>query len=386
MTRLQLTTNKGYYPIQFRRKYKQPTASSVILLMPMRYKIFIFVLFFFPLPEAEYLFAQTHGTPPPVIRNLVFEGAGIRGLAYAGAVSALEEHHLLDSVQNVGGTSAGAITALMISLGYKSDEIYKIITGTKYKRFNKGCCFFIGGMIRLNSHFGWYRNQRFIKWLEQLVIDKTGTADVRFKDLDSLGLKNLVVTGTCLNHQRSVIFSKESFPDMRIVDAVAISMTIPLYFRAIFMDDKGNTYRNIRDKDSLHVMVDGGVLANYPIYLFDKPSGKSVSGRTADPHTLGFRIDSRAQILQDSIAINTLAPRKIEKLSDYVGALYNVTGETLNRYPLTKDDWRRTVSISSEGIGPRIKKLSFEERMALFNSGKKATEKYLNRLSRTRRK
>jgi NTE family protein len=195
-----------------------------------------------------------------------------------------------------------------------------------------------------------------------------------------MGLKNLVVTGTCLNHQRTVVFSEETFPNMRIVDAVAISMTIPLYFRAIFIDDKGKVYRNIYDRDSLHVMVDGGVLANYPIYLFDGYRQQLlITKHKADPHTLGFRIDSQAQIKQDSLQENTLAPRRIEKLSDYIGALYNVTGETLNRYPLTQEDWDRTISIPSKGIGPRIKKLSLKERLLLYNSGKEATRRYLDK-------
>ena len=43
--------------------------------------------------------------------NLVFEGAGIRGIAYCGALMELDEKGMLADIKRVGGTSSGAITA-----------------------------------------------------------------------------------------------------------------------------------------------------------------------------------------------------------------------------------------------------------------------------------
>src|SRR3954466_6095855 len=81
--------------------------------------------------------------------NLVFEGAGIRGLAYSGVIKQLEDHNIMPQIKKVGGTSAGAITALMISLGYDSKEIYEIISTTKFQKFNDGQFIFIGGFSRM---------------------------------------------------------------------------------------------------------------------------------------------------------------------------------------------------------------------------------------------
>lgn len=61
------------------------------------------------------------------------EGAGIRGLAYAGAIAGLESRHQLDRVQRIGGTSAGAITALLLVPGYRPDEIADPISNTNFK-------------------------------------------------------------------------------------------------------------------------------------------------------------------------------------------------------------------------------------------------------------
>lgn len=51
------------------------------------------------------------------IENIVFEGAGIRGIAYSGAINQLEQIGLLKNVKRVGGTSAGAITAMLLTFG-----------------------------------------------------------------------------------------------------------------------------------------------------------------------------------------------------------------------------------------------------------------------------
>lgn len=43
--------------------------------------------------------------PKPVIRNLVFEGAGIRGIAYCGAIQEMESKGMMNNIERAGGTS-----------------------------------------------------------------------------------------------------------------------------------------------------------------------------------------------------------------------------------------------------------------------------------------
>ena len=69
----------------------------------------------------------------PKYENIVFEGGGIMGLAYSGVLKQLEEHNMVKDFKKVGGTSAGAITATMLSLGYNSTEVYNIIANTKFQ-------------------------------------------------------------------------------------------------------------------------------------------------------------------------------------------------------------------------------------------------------------
>lgn len=315
--------------------------------------------------------AQNHS-----IKNLVFEGAGIRGIAYSGVIKELENRNILKNVQRVGGTSSGAITALLLSLGYSSDEITGIVESTPYKKFNDGRFFFFGGINRFQKYYGWYRGEQFEKWLSNLIKAKTGNENISFTQLKERGFKNLYVTGTCLNKQSLVIFSHENYPNMKVKDAVRISMSIPLYFEAIFIDESGKIIKHPKDKRELDVMVDGGFTANFPIKIFDstkyfEPAKPNIF--SSNPETIGFRIDRDEQIRNDD-TIRSLAPMEINSLKEYFGAFYNIIIENLNRQTLTREDWERTISISDGNVAPRVRRLSKTEVQTLIKNGSTAIQ------------
>jgi NTE family protein len=310
-------------------------------------------------------------------RNLVFEGAGIRGLAYAGAIQALEERNIMQQVEKVGGTSAGAIAALTISLGYNSKEIEAIIYNTKLQKFNDGKFFFIGGISRMNRNYGWYRGKAFTSWLENIIEAKTGNADITFRQLHDKKFKDLYVTGTRVNNQKLIVFSYETYPNMKIKDAVRISMSIPLYFEAVFIDSTGNVLNKKKAVRNYDIMVDGGFTGNFPIFIFDSTAMiDDLPTRFANSTTIGLRIDTPEQMLYDANH-QGLAPIPIHRFKSFVGAFYNYVIENLNRTTLSSSDWKRTVSISSGNIGPKIRKLSPEEKNMLIKNGYSAMQKFL---------
>lgn len=332
----------------------------------------IFILLFFILAHTTIKGQVTY-------ENLVFEGAGIRGLAYSGVIKQLEDHDIMPQIKKVGGTSAGAITAFMISLGYNSTEIYEIISTTKFQKFNDGQFIFIGGFSRMNSRYGWYRGGAFIKWLEKLIEEKTGDKDITFSQLLQKGYKELYITGTCLNKQKLLIFSAQTYPNMKIKDAVRISMSVPVYFEAVFIDQEGKVYKKPHAKENLDVVVDGGVIGNFPIFMFDSisnESGKLV--RIPNKKTIGVRIDSEVQIQNDSLA-QGLVKMPIYNMTDYLNAFYILILENLNRNTLTAEDWKRTISVGDTGISPRIKKLSGSQKQAFIDSGEKYTLEFLQK-------
>lgn len=222
-------------------------------------------------------------------RNLVMEGAGVKGFAYAGALQVLDSLGIVKDLQRVAGTSVGAIQASLLAVGYTPQEIIELTADIPLRRFNDGGWMLAGGIHRLKKQYGWYKGERIGKWIECLFAAKTGNGDISFGELHARGYKDLYITGTDLTYQCLRIFSHENYPQMRVKDAVRISLSIPLYYKAVLMDDDGKIYDKPNGRQ-LHVMVDGGVLSNYPVFIFD--STKYMQGGTGNafienPETLG---------------------------------------------------------------------------------------------------
>ena len=91
-------------------------------------------LLLFPLLAFQFVQAQSTAAT----KHLVFEGAGIRGIAYCGVVQEMESKQMMAAIEKVGGTSSGAIVALTIALGYSGKEIESIISQTNFKKLNDG--------------------------------------------------------------------------------------------------------------------------------------------------------------------------------------------------------------------------------------------------------
>jgi len=257
--------------------------------------------------------AQTPTLPPPY-RNLVMEGGGIRGIAYGGALLELEQRGVLAGLQRVGGTSAGAIQAALLAVGYSAQEIIDVVNATPVQRLNDGRLILFGGTRRLVKQYGWYRGDEFSAYLSELVGRKTQRPDLTLGELHALALaqpgrfRDLYTTGTNLTQQRVQVFSHETTPTMRVADAVRISMSIPLYFRAVLLDAENHVITGTpAPGQPVQVLVDGGLLANYPVDLFDYPrylpAGRAAApdarGHVFNPETLGLRLDRAEQIPLD---------------------------------------------------------------------------------------
>ncbi|WP_324674661.1 patatin-like phospholipase family protein [Hymenobacter sp. GOD-10R] len=324
-------------------------------------------------------------------RNLVMEGGGIRGIAYGGALQELEKRGVLAGIRRVGGTSAGAIQAALLAVGYSTTEIIDVVNHTPVQRLNDGRLIFFGGSTRLLKQYGWYRGDQFTKYMSELVGRKTGNPNLTLGQLHQLAQaghgRDLYVTGTNLTTQRTEVFSYETHPQLRIADAVRISMSIPLYFRAVLLDAHGNIVTKPAKNQPINVLVDGGLLANYPVDLFDHANYLPAqtlaawpgNSRIFNPETLGLRLDRAEQIAYDTASAGRqqLAPYTIRNFGGYIGALYTLAIENLN--PAQPDDWKRTVSISTLGFNPKIKRVSETQKQQLIESGKQGVQVFFTK-------
>ncbi len=320
-------------------------------------------------------------------RNLVLEGGGIRGLAYPGALQVLEEQGILDSIHNVAGSSAGAIAGIMIALNYSSHEIDSVLHSIKIQEFNDGR-FFIGKIKRVTKEYGVHKGEKLSDWIGNLIKYKTGHEDITFRGLYELHLKdrafkNFYCTGTNISKQELEIFSWENWPDMKLKTAVHISSCIPFYFVPIAIDEQGNEVFIEKDSIKHDLYVDGGMLCNYPISIFDscRSGGNPLlcNDVVFNPQTLGLKLERAEQIDLFKQNKTHLAPYEITNMKDYSAAVMNLLVETINRRsPELKNETGRTIYISHGDISGKPRKVSVKEKAELYNNGVSAANKFFH--------
>jgi len=320
-------------------------------------------------------------------KNLALEGGGIRGLAYAGALKILQEKGVLKNIENVAGTSSGAITALMISLGYNSYEIDSFFQSLKIQQFNDGKDI-LGKIYRMKNEYGIFKGEKFERWLSVLIKNKTGSANTTFNELHQLHLagnnfKDLYCTGTNITQQQLQIFSWQHTPLMQLKTAVHISGCIPVYFKPVAINTLGQEVSIKKNKNAYDLYVDGGMLCNYPINMFDTCLHGSnpllCEEVKFNSQTLGLKLERDEQVEQFNKGKTDVAPYKISSVHIYMAALMNLMMETLNRKtPALENEIGRTIFISYENLSGRPRKISAGTKKLLFNNGVIAAEKFFN--------
>jgi NTE family protein len=155
-------------------------------------------------------------------RNLVFEGGGVKGIAYVGAMKVLADKGILPSVKRVGGTSAGAINAALTALGYSNSDQLSILKKLDFNNFMDDSFGVTRDTKRLIEKYGWYRGDFFHERIGKKIEKKTGAEHATFRDLKEAGKPDLYLYGANLSTTFREVFSFEKTPTMRVADAVRI--------------------------------------------------------------------------------------------------------------------------------------------------------------------
>lgn len=325
-------------------------------------------------------------------RNLIFEGGGVKGIAYVGAMKALGTKDILPTIERVGGASAGAIYATILALNYSEAETQQLLWNLNFNNFLDDSWGILKDSTRLLKEFGWYMGNFFRNWIGERIRAKTGNSESTFADIETLkekkGFKSLYLLGTNLSTRFSEVFSAEHTPRMCVADAVRISMSFPLFFAA---------KRSLRGD----IYVDGGMLDNYPIKLFDREkyvasasnrmlpeyyarinkeigqSERPISPYVFNKETLGFRLSNRDEI---SLFRDHAAPvaHPIQDFFDYAKALIETFLDAQSNSHLHSDDWQRTIYIDTKEVGTLEFSLLDDKKKDLFASGQQGVEDYFH--------
>lgn len=297
------------------------------------------------------------------------EGGGIRGIAYAGAVEVLDSAGWLDSINHIAGTSAGGIQAMMLAMGYSAKEMMEIMEEIKWETFNDGAYLALGGSYRLLQNYGWYPGKALRDWCEKMIYRKTGIHELTFGQLDSLinrrwRLKHLYLISSDLTMQLPVVLSSKKYPNLTIADAVFASAAIPLYFEPVVINSRGmRVTADMRDS-SCHFLVDGGLLANYPYFVFDSFPGK----------TLGLVLKPAERMDPG----NSEHAVQINGFMGFTESCYESVLAMQTERSRTPEMDQNSIHIGVGNIGPRIRKMKKEEVLLLVNNGRSAARDFIS--------
>lgn len=296
--------------------------------------------------------------------NLVFEGGGVLGIAYAGAMKALETHYpnhnILNDIGQVAGTSAGAITAAAVSAGYTADEVRKLMQETNFKNFEDKW-----NPFRILSKYGLYKGDALLAFAKKVIGAKTDP-NATFRDFEKNNFKHLRVFATDLNVKNVREFSVRRTPDVVVAEAVRASMSIPIFFSAW-------QFKNLNQQQyefAHHIFVDGGTVYNYPINTFDE-DGK------VNTKTLGFHLVDKAGKGKET-GLEMGQPAK------YVRVLFDTLLDAQEiDFDRDSEQKKRTVNIDDHGISATDFSLNKAKQELLLKSGEEATNEFLNSLATT---
>jgi len=270
--------------------------------------------------------------------DLVFEGGGAKGLAFAGALNAFEKRGY--RTRRVIGTSTGSILACLVAAGFDSAESLAAInerTPDGRARFasflhipsfdddrltdNMRNWFkteldnpavpnlvepfvdqIIGGLARRDifRHLvslllwgGWYSGDVLLGWLcEKLDSNGRNLGSTNLLEFHQRTGRDLSVVASDITSREMLVLNHRTAPQCPTIQAVRMSMSCPFAWQEVVWKPEWGLYRG-RDLSG-HVVVDGGLLSNFPIDLFvsrDEYIDEVMGEESASENVIGLLLD-----------------------------------------------------------------------------------------------
>lgn len=301
--------------------------------------------------------------------NAVFEGGGVKGISLAGAVRAAEMQGV--QFEQVAGTSSGAIIATLLAANYSGLDIKRIVENTPFSSFLKRSFIFnlkvISPALRLLVKKGLYSGEALEYWVSRLLEAK----GVRtFGDLPDCKLRIVasdITNGRLLVLPEDIKIYGMDPKKLSVARAVRMSASIPYFFDPVVVRyTKLHSSLSIKNKDKPQLqqahIVDGGLLSNFPLWLFDKEQ----AGRTNPIPTVGFQM----------VGKNDNEPHEIRGPLSMLEAIFETMMQAHDERYIKKYARDRTVKIPTLGV--RTTQFQLPEGMAekLFKSGFQAANQF----------
>lgn len=302
--------------------------------------------------------------------DLVLEGGGVKVIALVGALTVLENEGY--EFQRIAGASAGSIVAALVAAGYTPSELQKTFRDLDYKQFadeSAASKFGIPGKVAsLFMKKGVYDGMFMRKFVYDLL-DKKGV-----RTFGDLKIAAAAESHTIHDDYKLVILAADITrgtlarlpwdyadyglnPDEQLVaDAVHASASLPFFFKPV--------------KLSGSYLSDGGIISNFPVWMFDAEREEELEQR----RTIGIKLSSRTD------AIGKNRRNSTNNTFNYGVSILRTILDAQEQIHL--DDQRaqdNTIFIDASAAASTDFDLTKDQQIELYEAGKKATERFLKR-------
>jgi NTE family protein len=288
--------------------------------------------------------------------DAVLEGGGVKIMGLVGAIAAIEGRGLTPS--NMAGTSAGAIIAALRVAGYTASELKSIGLSLDFSQFKEGA-----PLGTKTYHFfankGIYKTDEFYEWIKTKLAAKGVFTfkDLRTSEEDPRWRWKLKVIASDITESRMLVLPDDLVlfdmdpDDFEVAEAVRMSMSIPGFFRPARL--KGN------------FIVDGGLLSNFPIWLFD-------SDHTPTWPTFGILLREPSQG----------KPNVVDGMISYMMAIFNTMLKAHDRRAISGHDYfQRVIQVPTGDVATTDFHLTAQKKEWLFHQGQVSGKDFLDNWS-----
>lgn len=274
--------------------------------------------------------------------SCIFGGGAVRGMAYVGVTRALRELEV--DVENIAGSSVGAVFAAFFALDFSTDEMKEIFFDFNFNMFKDI-------NIKFGPDFAFSKGEVFLEWLRELIekkyygaaYSKDNNPPVTFADLD----KDLYILTSDLNNNVPMVFSKANTPDFEVAQAVKISASLPGLMKPTEYGQK--------------FLVDGDLIKSWPLWKTDSGLCPPVS------RILEFRLEGCRECVN------------IKNTLDYLNSVFSTfsnfcTENVISEY--SKKDKFDYIVIDTKDVLLVDFALPTDKRAELMKTGYETTIKY----------
>lgn len=284
----------------------------------------------------------------------VFSGGGIKGFSLVGAYEVLEERGY--RFKRLAGTSAGAIVAGLIAADYTGRELKELICETDLADFLDPrkvlIPFPLVKWLLLYWQMGLYKGDRLEEWLKGALAKK---GVYTFADLPEGKLR---IVASDLSAGKLLVLPddlekygipKKNFPVAR---AIRMSCSIPYFFEPV----------RLRSMAGTNIVVDGGLLSNFPIWLFHR------EGERKRRPLIGIKLSGEAE---------TKPKMEIRNGFKLFESLFVTMKEAHDQRHISTRHEKNIIFIPSDEAVFSDFEINEQKKEALMNKGRLHTEKFL---------